>query len=242
MCTVTFIRVKEKVFITSNRDEKHWRPAAAGPALYPLKKMNALFPKDPVAGGTWFAVQENGNAIVFLNGGWQKHVPVPPYRKSRGLILLDLADHPMPLRAFLNIDLENIEPFTAIIWQDNQLFDCRWDGIEKFHQAMDAELPHIWSSVTLYDKHTIAKRKLWFEEWLEKNPEPTREDILDFHLSTGDGDAHNDLLMNRDNLVFTVSITSAFFTEEMVSMKYIDVRNKQSYLHELILNKAITAK
>jgi len=242
MCTVTFIRVKEKVFITSNRDEKHGRAAAAAPALYSLRKANVLFPKDADAGGTWFAVQENGNAVVFLNGGWQKHVTVQPYRKSRGLVLLDLADQQMPLRAFMNGYLENIEPFTAVIWQDNQLYECRWDGIAKYHHALNAKEPHIWSSVTLYDENTIARRKKWFDEWLKKNPAPTQEDILHFHQFTGDGDAYNDLLMNRDNMIFTVSITSAFFTDEIVSMKYIDVRNQQSYLHELILNKAISAK
>ena len=242
MCTVTFIRVKEKVFITSNRDEKHWRASAAAPALYALKKSKALFPKDADAGGTWFAILENGNTIVFLNGGWQKHIPNPPYRKSRGLILLDFADEEMPFNAFIKSNLENIEPFTAIIWQDNQLFECRWDGNKKFHLALDAGIPHIWSSVTLYDENTIAKRRQWFEEWLKKNPKPSQEDILHFHQFTGDGDTNNDLLMNRDGFVFTVSVTSAFFTDEMVSMKYIDVRNQQTYLHELILNKAITAK
>ncbi|MBS1599998.1 MAG: NRDE family protein [Bacteroidetes bacterium] len=239
MCTVTFIRIREKIFITSNRDEKHWRAAAIPPAIQSLQQSHALFPKDRDAGGTWFAVQENGNAIVFLNGGWQKHIPDPPYRKSRGLILLDLIDQQLPYQAFLDIDLENIEPFTAIIWQDNQLFECRWDGAEKFHAALDSAMPHIWSSVTLYDQNTIAKRRQWFEKWIDKNPEPSQEDILHFHQFTGDGDTHNDLLMNRDNLVFTVSVTSAMFADEVVSMKYIDVREQKSHQHELIINKAI---
>jgi len=242
MCTVTFIPGNEKVFISSNRDEKHWRAAAIKPALYKLNSGNILFPKDADAGGTWFAVHENGSAIVFLNGGWQKHIPNPPYRKSRGLVLLDFAGQESPLSAFIETDLHNIEPFTAIIWQDNQLFECRWDGMEKYQQQMDENLPHIWSSVTLYDEQTIARRKYWFEEWLKKNPQPLQADILLFHQFTGDGDKHNDLLMNRNNIVFTVSITSAAFTNETVSMKYIDLRNQQSYLQDLVVNKVISVK
>jgi hypothetical protein len=242
MCTVTFIRVKEKVFITSNRDEKHWRSPAIAPALYPLKKTTLLFPKDSHAGGTWFAVGANGNAIVFLNGGLQKHISNPPYRKSRGLILLELAEQEFPLAAFLEINLDRIEPFTAIIWQDGQLFECRWSGSEKFHTTLDTFRPHIWSSVTLYDKNSIDKRQRWFESWITKNPEPSQDDILLFHQFTGDGDAHNDLMMNRNDFVFTVSVTSAVFTDETVSMKYIDIRNKQFHQHELILKKAIAAK
>lgn len=242
MCTVTFIRVRESVFITSNRDEKHWRSTAIAPALYQFKKSDLLFPKDADAGGTWFAASQNGNAIVFLNGAWQKHIPNPPYRKSRGLILLDLAEEEIPFDAFMNIDLENIEPFTAIIWQDNKLFDCRWNGLEKFYTSIDTDLPHIWSSVTLYDDETIRNRKKWFEAWLAKNPSPTQDEILHFHQTSGDGDGHNDLLMNRNDFVFTVSITSASFSHGAVSMKYLDVRTGESHLHDLILHKVTAVK
>ena len=90
MCTVTFIPAKDRIYLTSNRDEKHWRTAALPPAAYEFDSGKMLFPKDGDAGGTWVAAHENGNAIVFLNGGLVAHVPNPPYRKSRGLILLDL--------------------------------------------------------------------------------------------------------------------------------------------------------
>jgi len=242
MCTVTFIPVKEKVFITSNRDENHGRATAIVPALYSLKKSNVLFPKDNNAGGTWFAVHEDGNAIVFLNGGFQKHIPYPPYRKSRGLILLDLIDTELPVKSFLDIDLHEIEPFTAIIWQYQRLFDCRWDGQNKYHVEIDNQAPHIWSSVTLYDQSIILKRREWFEKWITKNPAPAQDDILHFHQFTGDGDGHNDLLMNRNNEVMTVSITSASFTHDKVFMKYIDVRNVAGHTYDLSLHKEIVVK
>src|ERR1044071_9417826 len=110
MCTVTFIPAGDKIYLTSNRDEKYWRSEALAPAAYQFPSGKILFPKDGDAGGTWMAVHENGNAIVFLNGGFTSHTPQPPYRKSRGLILLDLIESTAAYNSFLAINLNNIEP------------------------------------------------------------------------------------------------------------------------------------
>jgi len=242
MCTVSFIPVNNKIIITSNRDEKHWRSPAIAPKLYPLKTGNTLFPRDADAGGTWIAAHENGNAIVFLNGGFIKHEPKPPYRKSRGVVLIDLIDHENPYKQFIEIDLDNIEPFTAIIFDDEKLFECRWDGERKYNIELNAQQPHIWSSVTLYDDQVIAKRKKWFEEWIQENQVPSQDDILSFHQFTGDGDAHNDLLMDRDGIVFTVSITSIEMDEQNALMKYLDIKNHQEQCQRLAFKKAIASK
>jgi len=242
MCTVTFIPVNNKIFISSNRDEKHWRMPAIVPALYAMRTGNILFPKDSDAGGTWFAAHENGNAVVFLNGGLIKHDPKPPYKKSRGLVLIDLIDNGNPYNYFHEIDLKNIEPFTAVIFEDEQLFECRWDGEKKYYLELNAHQPHIWSSVTLYDDKVIRKREKWFEEWLMKNPSPLQDDILHFHQFTGDGDEHNDLLMNRDGLVFTMSITSIEIREDAALMQYVEIKSKQTHRQVLGFTKATAAK
>jgi hypothetical protein len=242
MCTVTFIPVNNKIIITSNRDEKHWRSAAIAPLIYNAGTGKLLYPKDADAGGTWFAAHENGNAVIFLNGGFIKHEPKPPYKKSRGLLLIDLIDNKNPYAHFLEADLKNIEPFTAIIFDDEQLFECRWDGKEKYHLELNIHQPHIWSSVTLYDGEVITKRKKWFEEWLKKNPSPSQNDILYFHQFTGDGDAHNDFLMNREGLVSTVSITSIEMREDVALMQYADIKNQQTHQQELAITKATTPK
>jgi len=242
MCTVSFIPVNNKIFITSNRDEKHWRSPAIAPKFYTLKTGNVLFPRDADAGGTWFAVHENGNVIVFLNGGFIKHEPRPPYKKSRGVVLLDLVDDETPYERFLKEDFKNIEPFTAIIFDDERLFECRWDGEKKHHHQLNVKQAHIWSSVTLYDDHIINKRKKWFGDWLLKNQSPSQDDILHFHQFTGDGDSHNDLLMNRNGFVFTVSITSLEINEHKGLMRYVDVRDRRQQQQELVFTKAIASK
>ena len=120
MCTVTFIPVEGKVFLASNRDERHSRKEAIRPACYAFPGGIMLYPKDAEAGGTWIAMHENGNALVLLNGGKKAHIAEPPYGKSRGLILLDLAAAESPSGLFLSLDLENIEPFTVVCFEARQ--------------------------------------------------------------------------------------------------------------------------
>lgn len=237
MCTVTFIPVKDSVFLTSNRDEKHWRKDAIHPGVYPFDSGKILFPKDGDAGGTWIAVHENGNAIVFLNGGFEAHQSEPPYRKSRGLILIDLIEGSTPYNSFLAIKLNGIEPFTAVMWDDGHLFECRWDGKEKFTKEMDNQKPHIWSSVTLYDAEVIARREKWFQSFLDKNPVPALKDILHFHQFSGEGDAHNDIRMNRDGMVFTVSVTSVEILGHAAEMHYLDLKNDKEARQDFIFEK-----
>jgi hypothetical protein len=242
MCTVTCIPARDKFYLTSNRDEKLRRSPALPPAVYPLNTGNLLFPKDAEAGGTWIAAHENGQAIVFLNGGFVKHAAEPPYRKSRGLVLLDLVDSANAYTTFQSIALHNIEPFTAIIFIEGQLYECRWDGRQKHTKQLAATQPHIWSSVTLYDADVIDKRNSWFDTWLQQNPGPTGEEILHFHQFTGDGDSHNDLRMNRNGQMLTVSVTQMVVTEDSTHMQYLDLINNRNFTHNLVLEKTMAGR
>ena len=122
MCTVSFVNVNNKIIITSNRDEKIIRPSAIPPKNYNINGKNVIFPKDPKAGGTWYVVDEKGTVLVLLNGADEKHQVEPLYRKSRGLIVLELISENSPKDFWNKIDLENIEPFTLVLFQENQLF------------------------------------------------------------------------------------------------------------------------
>ncbi len=233
MCTVTFIPYKHSYYITSNRDEKNRRSTAWPPDVYSLSTGKILYPKDGDAEGTWIAVHENGNIVVLLNGAFVEHTPSPPYKKSRGLIVLDIVDNHFPYERFLSTDLENIEPFTVIIIDNKKLYECRWDGKLKHYQQLNERAPYIWSSATLYNDSIMQKRKNWFEQWLSENPHPSQTDVLYFHQFTGDEDIHNNLRMNRDGKVSTVSITSIERKASSLSMQYLDLKNQLQYNREI---------
>lgn len=224
MCTVTFVPARDKIFITSNRDEKLSRKPAIHPAMYRQNGRNLIYPKDAVAGGTWIALKENGDAAVLLNGAFICHASEPPYRISRGVLFLEVLSANHPAWTFSKIDLAGIEPFTLILFEKNSLYEFRWDGSERYCKQLSASRPHIWSSATLYDGLIIKKREQWFARFLNATPNPTQQDILNFHHFTGDGDSQNDLMMERNGIYSTVSITSILLNADRGVMKYYDLK------------------
>jgi uncharacterized protein with NRDE domain len=226
MCTVTFIPTKDAVFLTSNRDEKRTRKPACGPMAFLKSACSMIYPQDGDAGGTWIALCSNGNAGVLLNGAFENHVRKEQYNRSRGLVFLEILDSTYPLRNFLKTSLVGIEPFTLILWEYHNLYECRWDEMEKHIKPLKACQPYIWSSATLYNAEVRRNRECWFHKFLTTNPAPTQDKILRFHHTGGGGNEQENLLMNRHNKVFTVSITSIMLAEGKANMLYTDVRHQ----------------
>ena len=235
MCTVTFIPVRDTYYITSNRDEKNSRSRATPPAFYKINNSVLLFPKDGDAGGSWIALNENGNAAVLLNGAFENHAPAATYKMSRGKIFLNVIADPRAARYFDRLDLTGIQPFTIVLFDEGSLYDCRWDGKEKHCRQLRNYRPYIWSSATLYEKEAMKKREQWFAEFLNRTPNPTREDILRFHQSRNDEDKGNSILMSRDNAYHTVSITGIFLTADRGSMRHIDLADGKNYERKIVL-------
>lgn len=232
MCTVTFLPVANGIIVTSNRDEKTARPPALLPELYNFKSGKILYPKDALAGGTWIAQHSNGNIMVLLNGAFVKHQSAPPYKKSRGLIFLEIFDANDPISVFSVIDLDDIEPFTLVIWQLGNLWEARWDGIGKYCIACPNTMPHMWQSVTLYDNDVRVKREQWFANWIDRSQRKDANEIMQFHEFGGDGDATNDLKMNRDGKLKTVSITCIEHINNTATLLYKDIAAGITSVHE----------
>src|SRR5450432_2570031 len=242
MCTVTFIPTGNNFFFTSSRDEQSGRPLASFPKVYEINGHRILFPKDPQAGGTWITVNENGSTAVLLNGAIKAHQHEAPYRKSRGLVLLELISNASPVDAFEETDFNGIEPFTVILFENKNIYFGKWDGRMKWQESLNSNKPHIWSSITLYDPEAIRKRESWFNEWLGQNVYPGTLDIIHFHQKGGDGDPFNDILMNRDHRLFTNSISSIRLSPEIADFRYLDLRSGETTETFLPLQKAIPVK
>lgn len=234
MCTVSFIPIGDRVIITSNRDEKRWRLPARLPKEYPSLSGGMLFPRDGDSGGSWVTLCRNGNAGVLLNGAFTRHERKEPYLKSRGIVFLEVMGGNSPLRQFSGMSLKGIEPFTLILWEQNKLYECRWDETEQKHCLhLAAHRPHIWSSATLYSEEIRRKREKWFTEWLHDLPVPNQRAILQFHQFAGEGDKENDLFMSRHGIVSTVSITSMEVSPRKAIFHYTDVIADETVEHQI---------
>lgn len=224
MCTVTLALIpnSDRGFVlTSNRDEAVVRETLA-PDLYFENGLKMLYPKDRIAGGTWIGMSERERVICLLNGGFVKHVPNPPYRKSRGVVVKELL-------AFINVkeeieqyDFKGIEAFTAVIvdWgSDLEFWELVWDGSEMHLRQLSLD-SYIWSSALLYSSEEIERRKSMFEEF-KKSAEATPGNLLDFHSTEGD-DSKEGLIINR-GVLKTCSITQISRVDGEVNMWYRDL-------------------
>jgi len=246
MCTVTYIPISKTDFIlTSSRDVPFAREKALLPKIYMDGDVAITYPKDGKAGGSWIGHSDKKRLICLLNGGFKSHYLTTPstikYRKSRGLIVLDLLKVTDINSALSKIDLSNIEPFTLVIvdWNtttnsvDNlQLIELVWDGVQKHITALPQK-HHIWSSSTLYDTTMKKMRKDWFVElqnsFCPKHISKTelnnlyKSRILNFHRKAGIGDCNVDVLMKREK-VGTVSITQVNKLNNEIIMDYEEVK------------------
>ena len=229
MCTVSFVNVNDTIIITSNRDEKVIRPSAIPPKEYIIQGKSVIFPKDPKAGGTWFAVAANGTVLVLLNGADEKHKVELPYRKSRGLIVLDIISRVSPKDFWTEIDLENIEPFTLVLFQESALFQLRWNGKEKTSISLDIHKNHVWSSSTLYPGAIREKRTNWFYTFLDVNPEISEMEMLRFHRYTEEKNQENGLVINRNDQMKTLSITQSVIEKNKVAILHCDLIAQKEY-------------
>lgn len=233
MCTVSFVRSGNKIILTSNRDEAVERPALA-PQLYAIGHQTVYYPKDPKAGGTWFVVSEKANVIVLLNGASEKHQWKPPYRKSRGLIVLDLIAADSPVGAWNNIDLNAIEPFTLIVYEQAKLHQLRWNGLEKETVALNAHQSHIWSSAPLYPQDVREKRAQWLGEFLAMKPNVSASEMFDFHRHTEASDHENGLVISRYGLLQTLSITQVVLENDRVRLSHHDLIGQSESEHSFL--------
>ncbi|WP_051947285.1 NRDE family protein [Muricauda sp. MAR_2010_75] len=227
MCTVSFISRKDRYFITSNRDEHISRPLAYKPKEDTINDVKVLFPKDPKAGGTWFALNEYGVVSVLLNGAYVRHQSKGNYAKSRGLVLLDVISSLNPEMTLQQLDLHNIEPFTLILL-NGSLLEFRWDGNQKYFTPLDKTQDHIWSSVTLYNDDVIAKRASLFETFLKKTNWIEAADVVDFH-SNNHEDFENGFVIDRDTGLKTFSVTQVVLNQEEALMRHIDLLKDAAY-------------
>jgi hypothetical protein len=131
-------------------------------------------------------------------------------------------------------DFNDIEPFTLLIRNFHgtatgvgrpRFDELRWDGEKVHHIPLSPEMPAIWSSVTLYSDEVISQRSQWFEQWLAGQPEFTIGSAVHFHKTAGAGNLQNAIMMNRDNVIRTLSITSILMDSSRYEYYYEDVIN-----------------
>lgn len=238
MCTVTYLPTSEGFILTQNRDESTDRPSAQFPVQQSRNNHQLLFPRDPTGGGTWLAASSQPKIVSLMNGAFVNHERKPPYRMSRGQVVLDAFAYAEAEAFAEKYQFGGIEPFTLLWFTLDKIEELRWNGERYFLANYTNDQPHIWSSVTLYDPDAEVIRDGWFERWLEKNPELDESDVLEFHQQRRKGEEHISVNMCREGLQ-TVSISKVVVSAKSIGFTYLDLLNKQT-CHEKITKQDAT--
>ena len=231
MCTVSYIpKTSETNFVlTSNRDEDSRRPTVA-PQIYDFGSVRIAFPKDEISGGSWIAMNNRGKINCLLNGGVGTHTKQDYHTISRGTILLDLTKSELSTRDFFqDKELHNVEPFTVVSIQQEdgkviELIEIIWDGATKHFRNLDTNQAYIWSSAQLYSEEQNELRQKWFADFIKKNQANLSSDkIINFHSGSHSDDAGVNVIMQRGEVLKTVSITQITSHNDGLKMTYSDL-------------------
>lgn len=215
MCIVSlFFEEGGEFILTHNRDESIFRPFSKSTETNERFGQPYTAPLDLVSGGTWIYYSPQFAACI-LNGAYKPHMHTPPYRLSRGLLILELLKYTGLGEFISEVDLNGIEPFTMIMI-DKLNQDARilvWDETLKHTEDLSGHEIVVRASSPLY----TAKEK---EELVEifktmKHPEP--DELFELH----------DRLKMTDNkdvpIVKTTSITQIVHRNGESHMKFCPI-------------------
>jgi Transport and Golgi organisation 2 len=244
MCTFSFYPKpnQDGFILTFNRDEM---PNRSTIEIVKDAKRGLIYPKDALHGGTWFAISETtGRFTCLLNGAFEIHKRQLPYRKSRGLVLLESFDYSDMETFWDSYDFNNIEPFTMISGENNRFLELRWDGLKRHTQKIDNQKPTIWSSCTLYNQNIRNARERWFLDFL-KDKKETFDDaqLWQFHQTPNVEAPENGILMRRPSGPITVSITQLnyIFSSQTIDFQYYELGEPKDSHHHIAYGQELVA-
>ena len=244
MCTLSFYPKPDNngFILTFSRDEM---PNRSSVEIVKDAKRGLIYPKDVLHGGTWFAVsQTKGRFTCLLNGAFEIHKRHLPYRKSRGLVLLESFEYSTIQDFWKAYDFTNIEPFTMISGENNHFWELRWDGFRRHSRQIDKRKSGIWSSCTLYNSEVRSKREKWFSDFLK-----SKKGVLDaallwlFHQTPHIDEPEIGILMRRPLGAATVSITQLnyLYSSQTIDFQYYELGEHNFSHHQIPYGQATLA-
>lgn len=236
MCTVTVVPAKGGYIFTFSRDEA---PARYTPHLLVrqhLPHKEIYFAKDSKAGGSWFAADNCGNIAMLFNGAFVKHEKKAQYAKSRGMVLLELFAATGMKKYFEAAELDDVEPFSVVLFEEGILYRLTWDGLKKHVTVLLQESSYIFSSATLYNENIQAARRGWLADFLKAQPSVDAGAMLAFHSDCKTEDTENGLVIKRAGSCSTLSISQAVVKPGLTELKHSDLVTGQILTQQIFKN------
>ena len=224
MCTVTIVPRTDGFRLICNRDERRTRPQAAPPQVRRLWPRTAVFPLDPVGGGTWIGANDAGIVLALLNaqsppsGVTVTRTPV----HSRGLLIPPLLRWPDLARvadAVVDVDPTNYQPFRLVAVQRDRGFEFASTGQPAVATAFHLGRPILFTSSSLGDVQAARVRAPLFESMVVGAPDSWLAGQTRFHDFQFKGNSAFGIRMNRSE-ARTVSRSIVDIDSTHVRMEY----------------------
>lgn len=220
MCTLTLIPEEHGYTLTMNRDERRNRDEAG---LYraSVGSIDASFPLDKVAGGTWIGLNNQGVSLALLNR-YQAPSIETPY--SRGLIIRQaiFKGTVNEICEYLKyLDVEPYNPFDLLLIDRNRIHQFCWDRTTYQFSSSEYTQPLIFTSSSERLAQVSGYRKAQFSKWVKRAD--SSKTISQFHLSQEQGRAADAVLMAREQ-VHSKSLVQIRVGLQAASLRYFDIR------------------
>ncbi|MCC5920576.1 MAG: NRDE family protein [Cyclobacteriaceae bacterium] len=232
MCTLSFLPLTSSTFmIGSNRDEIVSRAKVEFPSFNSFSADRAIiYPKEEQSQGSWLAADSDGCIMCLLNGATHPHKSNPPYRLSRGkLVIQSLTDND-PVGFLNNFDYHQIESFTIVYFNTlkKEIREWVWDEHQLQSNHYTMEHPLFWSSPSLYSDDDRAAKSKRFEAVTAKILH--FEDSQAFHQE--EGIALSPIDTGTHGIIKTISFSGFVIKPEEVEFRYSDYESKLD--HQLL--------
>ena len=176
MCTVSLVPLADGARMVCNRDEQRGRPAAHPPRVRRAGNRAAVYPVDPVSGGTWIGVNDAGLALALLNRYRPGDTRVAV--RSRGTLIPELlavgtiAEIRRRLTRLLESDATAVEPFTLVAVRQGNLGLATFCGRELRFESRALDRPIVFTSSSLGDALVTPPRRALFAALVRTTSRP----------------------------------------------------------------------
>ena len=233
MCTVTIVPDADGFRLMCNRDEQRKRAAALAPTRHVLANGVAVYPIDPVGGGTWVGVNDAGIAAALLNRTVKPGaVNLTPRLRSRGLIvpaLLQCRTLRDAMDVAASVDVAAFNPFRLVVVQPMTATVFASDGASLTAQSINPSKPCVLTSSSLGDRRVEKPRAELFERLVVRH----KGDVLDgqerFHAHRWRARGAISVTMERLD-ARTVSRTTISVTSRGIDLRYDPMDTSLAYV------------
>jgi hypothetical protein len=208
--------------IAFNRDEQRSRPTALFPRIQRFGDGQAILPIDPLSGGTWIGVNDQGMAMGVLNVNRQYAVPRRRKRQSRGLLiphLLECSTLEEVRERAREISPNDYPPFRLVGIADGEVVEFYSDG-QSMRQVEIGLLtdPRFFTSSGLGDHLVEGPRWSLFQSFFDAKGD-CRVQQEAFHRHSWPGRTQLSVCMSRAD-ARTVSFTTIDLGEMFSTLEY----------------------